>query len=124
MVRIIGILLLAYLGWVTVVQLSRRTFSPPDDARTLGELSRAGEPIVRLARVTVGGQSFYVWLGRTLWQAAPSGPACYVFDSRGSLVAFSPTTGDGELFQYCDAAWRAPEVSVEKALADAAAKPQ
>ena len=108
-------------GSTLIVQLRRQTFRPPDDVATLPALARAGEPRKRLARVELLGKVFYVWLGRTVWLAAPSGPSCYVFDARGELVAFTATTGDLELSEYCDAAWQRPEITLDDALKEIAA---
>jgi hypothetical protein len=114
---------LAALGGVfavarLVVEVTRRTFRPPQSATSLVELSQTGERKKRLARVVVRQETFYVWLGRFVWLAGPSGPACYVFNSEGKLVTFTPTTGDLELHEYCDAAWKSPDLKVEDVLTE------
>jgi hypothetical protein len=114
MIAICALVVLAML----VVEIARRTFRPPEGAGSLEELARTNEPKKRLARVVVRGNVYYVWLGRFVRLAAPSGPACYVFDSEGKLVNFTPTTGDLELHEYCDAAWKSPDLKAEEVLAE------
>jgi hypothetical protein len=46
----------------------------------------------------------------------PFGPSRYVLEQPGVLTAYSLTTGDGELGEYCDAAWSAPTISLADAL--------
>jgi len=118
LLRVAAFLLVAFCIWMLVVQVTRRSFSPPDNAKTIAQLSRTGEPIEHLSAVAVGSDSFYVWLGRTVWLAAPSGPACYVFDSAGKMVAFTPTTGDGELGVYCDGWWKRSTLTLSQVLVD------
>lgn len=110
----IGAVLFVVAG--VVVQLQRRTFRPPGGAKTIAELHRAGEPVRRLARTKVDGRNRYVWIGGNRWLAAPSGPACFVFNERGQLEQFTPTTGDGELGGICDAGWTEPQISVDEAI--------
>ena len=100
----------ALVVWQLVARVVRRSFTPPDNAGSIMQMSKTDEPITHLSKVVIDGRVHYVWLGRTVWLAAPSGPACYVFDSRGSLIASTPTTGDLELHQYCDAAWAQPSL--------------
>lgn len=109
-------MLLAFCVWVIVVQVTRRTFAPPNNAKTIAEFAKTKEALVHLARVTVGSDEYYVWLGRTVWLAAPSGPACYVFDANGKLIAYTPTTGDGELQIYCDVASRESAIELAAVL--------
>lgn len=75
---------------------------------------------MRLRRVRLGTNEYYVWLARTSSTAVlvrlGSGPPLYVFDSVGTLVAWSPTTGDGEYPVFLGEAWRAGEpLTVENA---------
>lgn len=109
-------LLVAFCIWAAVAQVTRRTFAPPSNAKTISEFAKTKEALVHLARVTVGSNEYYVWLGRTVWLAAPSGPACYVFDAHGNLMAYTATTGDGELGAYCDVASRTSSIELSEAL--------
>lgn len=81
-------------------------------------MSQTDEPVTHLAKVVLDGHIHYVWLGRTVWFAAPSGPACYVFNAQGVMVASTPTTGDLELHRYCDAAWQEPAMPLPRVLAE------
>jgi hypothetical protein len=106
----------AMVVWQLVARVVRRSFTPPGNAGSLMQMSKTDEPITHLSAVVIDGRVHYVWLGRTVWLAAPSGPACYVFDSRGALIASTPTTGDLELHQYCDAAWTQPSLALPGVL--------
>jgi hypothetical protein len=99
-----------------VVQVQRRTFKPPGNARTLAELKKAGEPVQRLVRVDQDGHAYYLWLGASRWSTLPSGPACFVFNERGQLEQYTASTGDMELGGLCDAAWAEPKVSLDDAI--------
>lgn len=66
-----------------------------------------------LRRVRLSGLDYYVWLDRTSSDSAmvrmASGPPIYVFDSRGTLIAWSATTGDGEYSVFLGQEWRTGE---------------
>ena len=100
----------------TFVRWRRNSFKPPEGVTTLADFAKAESPPRRLAAVKVNDDDYYVWLGQYVVLAAPSGPSCFVFNSKGRLVAYTATTGDGELAQYCDAAWGAPTVPIDLAL--------
>jgi hypothetical protein len=117
--RDVAILFVAALvTWQVVARVVRRTFTPPGNAKSIAAMSQTGEPVTHLAKLLIDGHVHYVWLGRTVWLAAPSGPACYVFNAQGALIASTPTTGDRELHQYCDAAWKQPLVALPRVLAE------
>lgn len=105
-----------FVAWTGIIWITRWTFRAPDDARTILAMSKTDEPVAHLAKVVLDEKAHYVWLGRTVWLAAPSGPACYVFDARGALIASTPTTGDLELHQFCDAAWKRPALPLRTVL--------
>jgi hypothetical protein len=91
----------ALLGGVQhIVRERRASFTPPGNARTLRALVAAGEKLDYVRRIQRDGATYYVVGGEYVSWTLASGPRCYVFDRAGALVAFSPTTGDGELREY------------------------
>ncbi len=68
--------------------------TPPKTATTLSEF----------ADCMPAPQNLFVLNDKVVWFGeynsglfnVPSGPSCYVFDSKGSLIDWGPETGDGE----------------------------
>jgi len=94
----------------------RKSFRPPGNAKTFAELVAQNPERTHLAKIRLEETSFYVWHGASIKAALPSGPSCFVFDTQGRLIAYTPTTGDLELAEYCDVAWKEPAMRPEQVL--------
>jgi hypothetical protein len=99
--------------------IARRLAAP--DAWTYALFVQSGRKPAQLKLIHLNGVEYFVWLGRTSSTAIMlrfgSGPPIYVFDSRGTLVGWSPTTGDGEYDVFLGSEWRAGEpLSADEAL--------
>lgn len=110
-----GIVALSILLAMTlqVPHCVRKTFKPPGNARTFAAFVREQPEKRHLARIERDGNHFYVWHGEVIPLALPSGPSCFVFDARGHLVAYTATTGDLELAEFCDVAWQESDLGVD-----------
>jgi hypothetical protein len=73
-----------------------------------------------LALNTIHGRRYIVWTppttGFTVLLRLGSGAPIYVFDDAGTLVGWSPTTGDGEFRQFSSHVPK-QQISVQHALA-------
>jgi hypothetical protein len=85
----------------------------PDSWDYLG-FTHDGRHPSRMKRIEINGIAYFVWLEPTSTEAqifrAGSGPPVYIFDSAGTLVGWSPTTGDGEYAVFLGEAWRKGEL--------------
>lgn len=77
------------------------------------EFARGTRAPMELRVVRIRGAEYYVWLASSSPDAimirAGSGPPVYVFDTEGTLVGWSPTTGDGEYDVFLGEAWSVGE---------------
>jgi hypothetical protein len=70
----------------------------------------------RMTTVTSHEQDYYVWIGELGKNGAfPSGPSCYVFDSKGDLVTWAWQTGEGGAIEEWSKA-KGKDITVEQAL--------
>src|SRR5262245_8647649 len=88
---------LAFLGLLhTITGIARRVVQPR--AQTFEAFAKAHGQPASLVKTRVRDQTYLIWCGMN-WDAPlrmASGPPCYIFDTSGTLVGWSPTTGDGE----------------------------
>lgn len=69
--------------------------SPDGRFGSLSEYLQYGRYPERVSKVRVGEDTYFVaYSPMDTWLAVPSGPAAYVFDARGRLVAWSHDIGD------------------------------
>lgn len=119
------VLLTVVLGCVAAfygvrgVAFTARIAVAPNEHSFAKFASVSGAPY-RLTKVLIRGNSYYVWIGDpagTL-QRLGSGPPCYVFDSSGTLVGWSPVTNDGHCEPLSSAAYgpAAQALTVDDAL--------
>jgi hypothetical protein len=81
----------------TMAFIARRLVNPR--AQTFDAFAEAHGAPTRLVRARVRGHSYLIWYGTNadIFFRLASGPPCYIFDTSGTLVGWTPTTGDGEL---------------------------
>lgn len=83
-----ALLALCAVSVYAVAFIARERVAPR--ATTFSAFARHhGEPF-SLAQVDLRGLHYFVWTG-----SLGSGPPCYVFDMRGTLVGWSPVSNDG-----------------------------
>jgi hypothetical protein len=101
--------------WAWVIKLEMDAMSPPPNVKTFEEFAAVMPPPTWLAAVTHGNELSIVWRGDRCGPVfVPSGPACYLFDSRGTLLQWSPDTGDGSaLDDFALEAARRPNQTVD-----------
>lgn len=97
----------AALSAVLLVKgIARQAVAP--ESWDFESFSRHHQPM-QLRRVRVAGKDYFVWLEQTSATAvllrAGSGAPLYVFDSAGTLVGWSPTTGDREYEVFLGQPW-------------------
>lgn len=96
--RALAVLLLAVFAVSAVYAvafIARESVAPHANTFSLFAQNH-GKPF-RLAEVDVSGLRYLVWIGSpkgTMFRLG-SGPPCYVFDMRGTLVGWSPISNDG-----------------------------
>jgi len=101
--------------WAWVIKLEMDAMSPPPNVKTFEEFATVMPPPARLALVRHGTEFFVVWVGDYCGPVfVPSGPACYLFDSSGTLLQWTPDTGDGSALDdfATEAGWR-PNQTIE-----------
>lgn len=102
-----------------VRDVARRATAPK--AWKLRDFARAHAQPRKLRRVQVSGLEYVVWLDRAsaggVLLRIGSGAPVYIFDATGILVAWSPTTGDGECAVFLGAPFdRGVNVTIEEAI--------
>ena len=101
LVKECAILLLVLLVCASIhVWLAKReldTLTPSSDSVSFTTFTNEMPPPRVLHHVKLrDGTERIVWGGEVANMIVPSGGSCYVFDGSGTLIDWSPTTGDGE----------------------------
>ena len=94
--------------WAWVIKIEMDAMAPPPNVKTFEQFAAVMPLPTRLAVVSHGNELFIVWVDGYCGPVfVPSGPACYLFDSSGTLLQWTADTGDGSaLDEYVrDAGW-------------------
>jgi hypothetical protein len=104
-------------GWLAAATIDLSRVVLPDSVTTLAEAANKLPPPIHLSVVERSGSNFVVWIGSGGLWAIPSGPPCYVFDSKGKLLIWTWQTGEGGNTDiYVSAAWKTKSLTVNEAL--------
>jgi hypothetical protein len=112
--------LLTVVGLVHIAaSIATRGVSP--QAQSFEAFAQAhGEPY-RLAKIRIRKHTYLVWFAgfEGTFFLFGSGPPCYVFDTSGTLVGWSPVSNDGHCEPMASEAWSpsSPVLTVPEALA-------
>jgi hypothetical protein len=105
------------LLWACVAADERARLTPKSNDISLRGFAASMSPPHALAVVEDAASSKIVWVGETAMWSLPSGPACYVFDSKGTLVEWDVSTGDGEpTTRFMRRAFDGKQLTVDEAL--------
>ena len=93
----------AFVGTYRIIfQIYVATTEPGSAGQTLeGFLSTKPSPL-SIEKIESGNLHYVFVMGRMPplhWITVPSGPPCYVFDSKGNLIAWTHDLGDGDPFR-------------------------
>ncbi len=112
-----GVGITAFVAWIAVASAQRGRLTPPPTATTLEAFAESMPAPQRLAAINDGGTTKIVWIGDTAMWSFPSGPACYVFDSKGMLTQWDLETGDGQpTTRLLQRVWQAKSLTVQEAI--------
>jgi hypothetical protein len=118
---LIGLGILAIIGVTTLVAnaVERNRLTPQATATSLSAFAASLPAPQQLAVVNDSGETKVVWVGDNAnWTFFPtSGPACYVFDSSGTLIQWELETGHGRVTdRLVRLAWHADSLTVQDAI--------
>ena len=106
------------IGLPLEMRRERHRLAPPTGVKPLSEFAKTAPPPRRLEIVRHDGDDYIAWFGALSGPIdVPSGPSCYLFDSKGALVDWQPETGDGgPVERFIRSSTRTGKISLEEAL--------
>lgn len=106
------------LGYPLEVIRERNQLAPPRGVSHLPEFAKVEPPPRWLELVRHDGNDYVAWYGaHTGPFDVPSGPSCYLFDSKGEFIDWQAETGDGGPVEtFLRSSSRISKISLEDAL--------
>ena len=94
------VIVLVIGGWIVSEIRWRRINDPTDKFTNIVEYLAHGRLPSRVAKVKMQEATIFIaYSPMDTWLAIPSAPAAYVFDDSGTMIQWSPDTGDDVQFQ-------------------------
>lgn len=99
-VTIVLVLLILFIGWVSLETRNYRRIAPGENAQHLEEFLKSMPPVESIYSRQSGGTTYLEVVG-TLppLPSLPSGPPTYIFDSTGSLIDWTSDYGEDPAFR-------------------------
>lgn len=106
------------VGWFALARNELDRLTPPPGVTTLHQFAAVMPSPRRLSTAEGDGTRKIVWIGEIGHWLLPSGPACYVFDSRGKHLDWAWETGEGgPIDRFYAEACEHDSLTIDQALA-------